>query len=368
MDFGVPKEVRPREHRVGLTPAAVDALVKAGHRVFVERDAGAGAGFSDEVYRRVGAQIVYSAQEAYGRADVVVKVARPTQAEYRHFKPGQTLLAFFHLAVASPDLLEALQAAGLVAIAYETIEQDDGTLPVLLPTSELAGRLAPIIAGQLLQSLHGGRGIALSGIPGIPPAAVVIIGAGTLGLNAARAFHGLGAQVTLLDKDLCALQRADNRLLGRITTMMATPYNIAKTVAFADVLIGAVSVHGGRAPIVVTRDMVRAMRPGSVIMDFAIDSGGCVETSHPTTHLNPTYVEEGVIHYAVPNVPAAVARTASYALSNAVLPYLLSMGEMGVDQAVHQIPELRRGVNVWQGKLAHPAVAQALGRNVEVTL
>ncbi len=368
MNFGVPKEVRPLEYRVGLTPAAVDALVRAGHQVFVERAAGVSAGFHDRDYQAVGGQIVYSPAEAYGRADVVVKVARPTADEYVHFRHGQAILSFLHLAVASPDLLEALQEYEITAIAYETIQADDGTLPVLLPTSEVAGRMAPIIAGQLLESIEGGRGILLSGIPGTPPAAVVILGAGVLGTNAARAFHGLGAQVTVLDKDMRALQRIDAMFGGQVATMLANPYNIAKAVSFADVLVGAVAVPGERAPILVTRQMVRSMRPRAVIIDFSIDSGGCVETSRPTNHVDPSYIEEGVIHYCVPNVPARVARTASYALSNALLPYLLEIGQRGVAGAVRAIPDLRRGVNVLRGMLAHPGVAAALGREVEVSL
>lgn len=367
MNFGVPKELRPREYRVGLTPAAVDALVKAGHQVFVEREAGKGAGFDDEAYRKVGGTIVYTANEAYRRAEVVVKVARPTEAEYRHFRTGQTILAFLHLAVASPDLLAALEEKEITAIAYETIQKEDGSLPVLVPTSVVAGRMAPIIAGQLLESMSGGRGILLSGIPGVPPAAVVILGAGVLGTNAAQAFHGLGAELTVLDKDLGALQRIESCFGGRLATMIATPYNVAKAVAFADVLVGAIAVPGERAQLVVTREMVRSMRPGSVIIDFAIDSGGCVETSRPTNHVNPYYVEEGVIHYCVPNAPALVARTASYGLSNAVLPYLQQMGELGVEKALDTCVELMRGVNTRHGQLVHPAISAALDADKEET-
>lgn len=364
MNFGVPREQRPREYRVGLTPAATDALVKAGHSVFVEREAGSGAGFDDEAYRRVGGQIVYTASEAYRRAETVVKVARPTNDEYAHFRTGQTILSFLQLAVASADLLEAFQEREITAIGYDTIQTDGGRLPVLLPTSEVAGRMAPIIAGQMLQSAGGGRGILLSGIPGVAPATVVIIGAGMVGRNAARAFHGLGAEITILDKDLHALQEVDNIFQGRVATLVATPYNIAKVVAFADVLVGASSVAGERAPILVTREMVKTMRPRTIILDFAIDSGGCVETSRPTNHVNPTFVEEGVIHYCVPNVPALVGRTASYALSNAVLPYLLRIGDQGLDAAVDGCAELRRGINTRHGRLVHPTIAAALGKEI----
>jgi alanine dehydrogenase len=366
MNYGVPREVRPRENRVGLTPAAVDALIQQRHGVFVERAAGSGAGFEDEAYQAVGAQIVYTPKEAYKRADVVVKVARPTEDEYNSFRTGQTLLAFLHMAVASPDLLQAFQQWELTTIAYETIQNENGVLPVLLPTSEVAGRMAPVVAGQLLESISGGRGILLSGIPGVPPAAVVVLGAGTLGMNAARAFFGLGADVTVIDKNLRTLQRIDDSFDGRIATMIANPYNIAKAVAFADVLVGAAAVPGQRAPILVTEKMVRSMRPRAVIMDLAIDSGGCVETSRPTNHVNPTYMEAEVIHYCVPNVPALVARTASYALSNATLPYLLLMGEAGIEGALAQCYELRNGVNTRNGQLVHTALATALGRQLEV--
>lgn len=364
MNFGVPRELRPREYRVGLTPAAVDALVKAGHSVFVEREAGSGAGFDDEAYRRVGGQIVYTASEAYRRAEAVVKVARPTNDEYAHFRTGQTILSFLQLAVASPDLLESFQQREITAIGYDTIQTGDGRLPVLLPTSAVAGRMAPIIAGQMLQSAGGGRGILLNGIPGVAPATVVIIGAGVVGRNAAGAFSGLGADITILDKDLNALQEVEKHFHGRISTLIATPYNIAKVVAFADVLVGATSVAGERAPILVTREMVKTMRPRTAIIDFAIDSGGCVETSRPTNHVNPTFVEEEVIHYCVPNVPALVARTASYALSNAVLPYLLLMGELGLDGALEGCAELQRGINTRSGRLVHPAIAAALGKTI----
>lgn len=362
MNFGVPREQRPREFRVGLTPAAVDALVKAGHQVFVEREAGNGAGFDDEAYRRVGGQIVYTASEAWRRADTAVKVARPTTDEYAHFRTGQTLLSFLQMAVASADLLEAFQTRQITAIGYDTIQTDNGQLPVLLPTSAVAGRMAPIIAGQMLQSAGGGRGILLNGIPGVAPATVVIIGAGVVGRNAAGAFYGLGAEITILDKDLHALQEVEKYFHGRVATLMATPYNIAKVVAFADVLVGASSVAGERAPILVTREMVKTMRPRTAIIDFAIDSGGCVETSRPTTHVNPTFMEEDVIHYCVPNVPALVGRTASYALSNAVLPYLLRIGEQGLSAALADCAELKRGVNTLEGLLVHPTIAAALGR------
>lgn len=368
MNFGIPKEIRSHEYRVGLTPAAVDSLVRGGHKVFVETNAGKHAGFKNEDYQAMGAQVVYTPQEAYGRADVVVKVGRPAEAEYQYFNPQQVIFSFLHLAVASPDLLTALQTQKITAIGYETMEMDDGTLPVMITTSEIAGRLAPAIAGGLLSSVHGGRGILLAGVPGTPPAAVVILGAGVLGFHAARSFHNLGAQVTVLDVDFRALQRIDALLGGRVTTMFANPHNIAKTVAFADVLVCTAATPGGKAPTLVTREMLKKMPRRAVILDLAINSGGNVETSRPTELGNPSYIEEEVIHYCVPNVPSRVARTGSHSLSNAILPYLLEMGRLGIPEAFKSMPELRRGVNTFEGKLAHPLVAEALGKKVEAKI
>ncbi len=358
MDVGVPREVRPGEQRVGLTAPGADALVRAGHRVLIEQGAGRGAGFTDQEYVSVGATIVYSAEEVWRRAGVIVKVSRPTAAEHAYFA-GQTLLSFLHLSVASPDLTTALRTREMTVIAAEQIQADDGTFPVLHPTSEVAGRLAPVIAGSLLETMtpglptrdRGGRGILLSGIPGVPPANVVILGAGVVGTNAARAFLGLGAQVTVLDRDAVRLRALDTAFPGRVVTMMATPYNVEKTVAFADVLIGAVYVVGHRAPVLVTRETVRAMRSRAVIVDFSIDQGGCVETSRPTTHRDPVFLAEDVIHYCVPNAPARVARTASHAWSNAVLPYLLHAGDVGLDAALRESRDLRRGLVLQRGEL-----------------
>jgi len=368
MEFGVPKEVRDLEMRVGLAPAGVLALVQAGHAVYVEREAGKQAGFSDEHYRRAGAQVVYSAEEAYGRADVVAKVTRPTAGEQRLFRYGQTIFSFLHLSVSSPDLLEVLSEQNITAVAYETIQDENGVLPVLVPMSELAGRLAPIVAGQLLMTTNGGRGTLLGGIPGVPPAAVVILGGGVLGFNAARAFLGLGAQVTLLDRDVRKLQQMDDALSGRMTTMISNDYNLQRAASFADVLVGCVLNPGQRAPVLISRQMVRRMRPGSVIIDFSIDQGGCVETSRPTTLRDQTYVEEGVIHSCVPNLTATVARTTSYAITNAALPYLLAMGEHGLLGSYKVMPSLLAGINVYQGELVHAGIAAALGRELDSNL
>ncbi|HSG15294.1 MAG TPA: alanine dehydrogenase [Anaerolineae bacterium] len=370
MEIGVPKEVRDLDTRVGLTPAGVLGLTQAGHTVYVERGAGAGAGFSDEDYRRAGSQIVFSAAEAYGRADIVAKVTRPAAQEHVLFRPGQTIFSFLHLSVASPDLLEALATHEITAIAYELIEDDDGIRPVLQAGSQLAGRLTPIIAGQLLTSVQppAGRGILLGGLPGVPPAAVVILGAGVLGTSAARAFLGLGAQVTVLEKDVQKLQQLEEALDGRVTTMISNAYNIERTVKFADVLLGAVMIPGRRSPVLVTREMVRSMRLGSVIIDFSIDQGGCVETSRPTTLRDQTFVEEGVIHHCVPNFTAAVSRTTSYAVTNAALPYLLAVADEGPLGALSHEPALVKGFNLYQGGLANKEVAAALGREVEADL
>lgn len=364
MNFGIPKEVRDLEHRVGLTPAGVHALVEAGHTVYFERGLGVGAGFSDENYEAVGGEIVYSAEEVYGRADVIAKVTRLTNMEHKLLHEGQTILSFMHLAVASPDLLEALQNCKVNAIAYEMIQLEDGTLPVLVTSSEVAGRLAPVIAGELLSSTRQGRGILLSGVPGVPPASVAILGAGVLGTSAARAFLGLGAQVTVFDKDLAKVRRIDELFAGRVTTLASTPYNLRRVVEYVDVLVGAVLVRGYRAPVLITHDMVKRMRSRSVIIDCSIDQGGCVETSRPTTHRDPTFVEEGVIHYCVPTILSRVARTASHAMVNASLSYLLNIGAYGIDEAVRKDRALAQGVNVWHGELVDQ-VADSLGRQAE---
>lgn len=368
MYFGVPKEIRPLECRVGLAPAGVDTLIRSGHTVFIESGAGRKAGFPDNDYQAVGAQIVYSAREVYGRADVVVKIGRPTEEEYDNFRPSQIIFSFLHLAVASPDLMDILREKQITAIGYETMQTDDGILPVLQTTSEIAGRMAPIIAGELLDSIKGGRGILLSGVPGTPSATVVIIGTGILGTNAARVFHNLGAEVTLIDNSMAALQKADTLFNGKIGTMYANPHNITKAVAFADVLICTAATPGGRAPILVTREMLNLMSRRAVVIDFAINSGGNVETSRPTTLADPSFLEAEIIHYCVPNVPSRVARSGSYAHTNAIVPYLQDIGGKELLQVIKKRPALKRGINTFEGKLVHPVVAAALGKKVEQKL
>lgn len=368
MEFGVPAEVRDLEKRVGLTPAGVLALTEAGNQVYIERNAGEGAGFTDENYEKAGARIVYSAEEAYRRADVVVKVTRPTGDEQKLFRGGQTIFSFLHLAVSSPDLLDTLQSKNITAVAYEMIQRVNGCLPVVYPMSQAAGRLAPIIAGQLLLNISGGRGTLLSGVPGVPAAAVVILGGGVLGFSAARSFLGMGAQVTVIDKDIQKLRIIDEYFHGNVNTMLSNQYNLVRAISFADVFVSAISSPGKRAPIIVTRDMVKKMRTGSVIIDFAIDSGGCFETSRPTTIRDQTYIEEGIIHFCVPNITSTIARTASYALTNAALPYLKTISSEGIVGALNNHPALVRGTVLYQGELASQSVATALGREVSISL
>ncbi len=356
MDISIPKERRPFEYRVGLTPAGVELLVRSGHRVFVEREAGMGAGFSDEDYRRAGAILVYSGEEAFKRARLIVKVARPTEEEVAWLHEGQIVMGFMHLASARRSRLQALLETKATVIAYETIQREDGTLPVLMPISEIAGRMVAQVAARLLQNDSGGNGVLLGGVPGVPPAEVVILGAGVVGRNAARAFLGLGASVYMLDKDLAQLQAVDELFGGRVVTMLSHEFNVRKMTRFADVLVGAVLVPGARAPIVVTREMVRAMRPRSVIIDVSIDQGGCVETSRPTIHSAPTFVEEGVLHYCVPNITGVVARTATHALNNAVWPFIQQIADEGLEAALMANTALRHGVNVHGGRLTHPAL------------
>jgi len=357
MDIGVPRERREYEYRVGLPPAGVQLLTEAGHRVYVEHHAGLGAGFTDEDYVKAGGTLVYSTEEVYGRAQMVVKVSRPTAEEFDLLSEKQILLGFLHLAVAQRSKVESLLRKHITAIAYETIQADDGSLPVLIPISQIAGRMSAYIAAGLLQN-PAGKGILLGGVPGVSPAEVVILGAGVLGSNAARTFLGLGATVYVLDKDLSRLQRLEEMYRG-VITMVSHPFNIDKVVRFADVLLGAILVPGQRTPIIVSREQVRKMRPRSVIMDLAVDQGGCVETTRPTSHGSPTYVEEGIIHYCVPNMTGVVGRTATHALSNATWPFIQEIANKGLEAALAADPVLARGVNTMNGDIIHPGLAAA---------
>lgn len=348
MDIGIPCERRAEEYRVGLTPAGVELLCGSGHRCYVEKGAGLGAGFADADYARVGAQIVYTGEEAYGRADLVVKVARPTAAELAWLRPSQTVMAFWHLASASPDNLAALTQNQVTAIAYETIQSADGSLPVLRSMSQIAGRMAASVAASLLRNDRGGKGILLGGVPGVPPAEVVILGAGVVGTNAARAFAGAGASVYVLDLVYDRLVRL-TELVPTAITMVAHPFNVRKVVKFADVLVGAVLVPGARAPLVVTRELVQTMKPRSLIIDVAIDQGGCVETSRPTSHQASTFVAENILHYCVPNMTGVLGRTATHALNNATWPYVQAIAAQGLETALAQDPSLALGVATHKG-------------------
>jgi alanine dehydrogenase len=358
MNVGIPRERRPDEYRVGLTPAGVDLLTGDGHACHVETGAGLGAGFSDDDYARAGAHIVYSGEEAYGRADLVIKVARPVAEELGWLRSSQMVMAFWHLASASRDNLDTLLRLKITAIAYETIQADDGTLPVLRPMSQIAGRMAAPVAASLLRNDRGGKGILLGGVPGVPPAEVVILGAGEVGVNAARGFLGLGASVHVLDRDLERLERVV-RLGLPVVTMISHSFNVRKVTRFADVLVGAVLQPGHRAPVIVTREMVQAMRSRTVILDIAIDQGGCVETSRPTTHRTPTFVAEGIIHYCVPNMAGVLGRTATHALNNATWPFIQLITAHGPDQALAASSALARGAATRDGQLMEGALGPA---------
>jgi alanine dehydrogenase len=352
MNIGIPKESRPFEYRVGLSPAGVEILTQNKHQVFVEHDAGVQAGFSDKDYEKVGAKLVFSPEESFGRADLVLKVSRPTRDELNWLRPGVALIGFLHLASTRQDKIEVLLEKKITSIAYEQIQAADGSLPVLRPFSQMGGAMVAQIAARLLQNNWGGRGILMGGVPGVPPAEVVIIGAGTVGTSAAQMFLNMGAHVTVLDQSLAALQRIWDRH-SCIVTRLATKRNIESSVLYADVVVGAVLATGHRAPIVVTREMVRSMKPRSVIMDVSIDEGGCVETSRPTTHEHPVYIEENVLHYCVPNITGAVARTATHAFVNAAMPYILEIADKGAEGAIATNPEIAAAVNTHAGTMQH---------------
>ena len=351
MNICIPKELRPYEFRVGLSPMGVEMLIQHGHTVFIEHDAGMGAGFADKEYDKVGAKIAYSADEIYGRAQLLLKIARPLDDELDMLQPGTTIAGMLHLASAHQNKIDALLKDKITAIALEQIEEKDGSLPILRPFSQIGGAMAAEVASRLMQSDQGGRGVLLGGLPGVPPAEVVIIGAGTSGTYAARAFIGLGAHVTILDKEINALQRI-SQIETNIVTLLSTPRNISRVCEYADVLVGAVLVPGARSPIVITRDMVKKMRHRSIFIDISIDQGGCSETSRPTTHEQPSYVEENVIHYCVPNMPGVVARTATYGFVNAAIEYILEIANLGLDKAIEN-PAIEAGVNTYMGELRH---------------
>jgi alanine dehydrogenase len=356
---GVPREIKPGEERVALTPAGVRALSEHGHRVVVETAAGQGSGIRDEDFARTGARLA-SAEDVWSASDLVLKVKEPLPQEWPRLRAGQILFTYLHLA---PDreLTDALRRSGVVAIAYETVQRPDGSLPLLTPMSEVAGRLAVQEGAYYLGRARGGRGVLLAGVPGVPRGNVAILGAGTVGLNAARTALGLGADVSMLDINVDRLRHVDDLFGGRVVTVMSNSYNIEQIVPRADLLVGAVLIPGARAPILVTESLVGRMKEGSVIVDVAVDQGSCIATVRPTTLDAPVYRHAGVVHYGVANMPALVPRTSTFALTNATLPFALELATAGVCGAVRANGALARGVNVWRGHIVHEAVAAAIG-------
>jgi len=357
MDISIAREEQHFENRVALTPAGVRSLVSAGHSVFIESGAGLGAGFADEQYLNVGARIVYSKDEAFMRGRIVLKIFPPTLDEFKLLTADQTIISFLHLVATKKEGLEILLENHINAIGLEVIEDSSGNLPVLTPMSELAGQMAIPIASYYLSNIGGGRGILLGGGAGVPPATVVVLGAGIVGLNAVRSAKGVGCNVILLDAHIERLRRAVEMFSRQIVTYLPFQYNLEKVIPFADVLIGAVLIHGEKTPKLVTAEMVQAMKPGSVIIDVSIDQGGCIETSRPTTWASPSYIDHGITHFCVPNMPSNVGRTATYALSNAMLPYILSIANMGLEEALKEDPGLGKGVYTYNGKVTNKAVA-----------
>jgi alanine dehydrogenase len=358
--IGVPKEIKTHEYRVGLTPAGARELVAHGHEVLVERDAAAGIGIEDAAYAAAGARLAGDADAVFAGAELVVKVKEPQPKEIARLRPGQVLFTYLHLA-ADCAQADGLMRSGATCVAYETVTDPRGALPLLAPMSEVAGRMAVQVGAHCLEKEQGGAGVLLGGVPGVPPARVVVLGGGVSGTNAARMAVGLEASVVILDKSLPRLKELDLQFGPRATTLFATAEAIEQAVIGADLVIGAVLVPGAAAPKLVSRAMVRAMRPGSVLVDIAIDQGGCFETSRPTTHSEPTYVEEGVVHYCVTNMPGAVARTSTFALTNATLPFVIALADKGWRRAAADDPHLRAGLNIHEGQVTHPAVARDLG-------
>ena len=358
MIIGLPKEIKDNEYRVGLTPAGVRALTDAGHNVVVETTAGDGSGFEDSLYERAGATILGSPDEVWTQGNMIVKVKEPIAPEYPRMREGQLLFTYLHLAP-DPKQTEALLKRKVTGIAYETITDRRGTLPLLTPMSEVAGRMAIQVGATYLEKMNGGRGILLGGVPGVPAAHVVIIGGGVVGTNAAKIAVGMGAHVTIIDNNLDRLRELDDIFLSKISTLASSAYMIHDAISQADLIVGAVLVPGAAAPRLVTRSMLKDVPKGAVIVDVAVDQGGCIETTHPTTHSNPTYYVEDVLHYCVANMPGAVPRTSTFALTNATLPYALKLANKGFIDAIASDPGLKAGVNTYAGRLTYEAVAIA---------
>ena len=358
MIIGVPKEVKDNEFRVGLVPAGVKALTDAGHTVYVQSHAGTGSGIHDREFVEAGAVLSKDSDEIWSRAELVIKVKEPVEEEYSRLLEHQTLFTYLHLAPL-PELTHLLLTKRITGIAYETIRESDGSLPLLTPMSEVAGRMAIQVGAQYLERNQGGRGILLGGVPGVPPAQVVIIGGGVVGLNAAKIALGMGADVTILDTNLNKLRYLDDVFLGRVATLASNSVTISHSIRKADLLVGAVLIPGASAPKLVTRSMISTMKRGAVIVDVAVDQGGCIETTHPTTHSKPTFEVDGVVHYCVANMPGAVPRTSTFALTNATLPYALKLAQLGLKNAIASDPGLGEGVNVYQGHVTCRGVAES---------
>jgi alanine dehydrogenase len=356
MKIGLPKEIKDNEYRVGLTPAGVQALVGDGHTVFVQKTAGEGSGFTDEQYVKAGGQLLDTADEIWQTGDMIVKVKEPIAPEYPRMRENQLLFTYLHLAPEF-ELTKQMLERKVTGVAYETITDPVGRLPLLTPMSEVAGRMSVQVGATYLEKMNGGRGILLGGVPGVPAANVVIIGGGIVGTEAAKMAVGLGAKVTIIDRNLDRLRQLDDIFLSKVQTLASSRYAIEEAISHADLVIGAVLVVGAAAPKLVTRDMLHLVPQGAVLVDVAVDQGGCFETTHATTHSNPTYYEEGVLHYCVANMPGAVPRTSTFALTNATLPYALDLANKGFERAIADDPGLREGVNTYAGKLTYEAVA-----------
>lgn len=359
MQIGVPRETKDMEFRVGMTPDGAKILVEDGHSVLVERGAGLGSGFSDAAYQAAAARLV-SAEEVWSAPELVVKVKEPNPAEVKRLRKGQTLFTYLHLAAAG-SLAQQLCDSGVIGIAYETVRNPDGSFPVLAPMSEVAGRLATQIGANLLQKDRGGKGLLLGGVPGVMRGKVTVIGAGVVGINSVRLAHALGAEVDVLDVDLRRLSYVYDIFHGELNTLFSNRANIERSVRTSDLVVGAVYVHGRRAPTLVSEAMVKSMEPGSVVVDVAVDQGGCIETIHATTHSDPTYVVHDVIHYGVANMPGAVPRTSTFALTNTTFHYIEALASLGVAEAVRRDPALRQGANIWEGRVVCQGVAESLG-------
>lgn len=359
MKIGIPKEIKTMEKRVAVTPAGVRAFVAGGHKVYVENGAGSGSGISDDSFQSSGAIILSTADDVWFEAEMIIKVKEPVTPEFERMKPGQILFTYLHLA-ADRDLTRKLLEKKIIGIAYETVQQDDGSLPLLAPMSEVAGRLAVQMGCFCLESKNHGRGLLLSGVPGVPPAQVTIIGGGISGLNAAHLAVGMGARVTILDIDLNRLRYIEDIFHSRIVTMMSNPANIEESVSNADLVIGSVLIPGAKAPKLINREFLSGMKAGAAFVDIAIDQGGCADTSRPTTHDCPTYVENNVVHYCVTNMPGAVPVTSTYALTNATLPYALELADQGYERALKKNIPLAKGLNVFDGQLMNSNVAESL--------